>query len=90
MYSVPVEYNVVSRGPVTVELGSPQVIDLRGCMGFTIMLDGGTATYEFCDTEGNAIPGVSPVAAVHATRIEVSWPYIYVVAFTADCVLAGY
>ena len=80
---------------LTVASGDSDIFDLKALGGetypnaFVIYLNGGTATYQPCDSAGVVVPGSSSANAVNGTLVAAEWPYYKITATTADCVVGA-
>lgn len=75
--------------PVTVPASGSKVLDLRGFTGFVALLNGGTATYTKCTSNGVAVPGQSAISLSSGTKVETPWPFVLVEAAGADCMVSA-
>lgn len=74
----------------SVAVGTPLVLDVRGARGFTVYLNGGTATYQPCDSGGTVVPGSASTASTSGTGVSAVWPFYKIVATTATCTVGQY
>lgn len=80
---------------VSVASGNISIVDLRAKAGdafpnaFVIYLNGGTATYQPCDSDGTVVPGSSSANAVSGALVPAEWPFYAIAASTAACVVAA-
>jgi hypothetical protein len=72
----------------SVAVGTPAVLDLRGAAGFTVYLNGGTATQQACDEDGTVVPGSASAAAANGGFVAADWPFVKITAATAACIAA--